>query len=195
MKHIPQARLEKGKRKTYDGGACEGHWFALRIEPIPILFLPPPHKLVDFLHRPHPEPPPPSFRCASLLSAPLHDATLQFMRDLSMRIIRRYRHHHDQCQDSAERFFAQAAEIAAEPPVPFAPLAGEPAAAAEGAAAGGGGGEGGEGEGEGEEAAGGEAEAGSAAVGADNEAVSSRAFVFVLGSLCVYTCEKIGWWE
>ena len=96
-----------------------------------------------------------------------------------MTIIQRYRHHHDHCQDSAEHFLRRAANIAAEPPAPLAPLAGRssPAAAdeeGEGAAAGEGGGEGRQGE----EADGGAAEADPVAVGADDEAVSWRGLVF-----------------
>lgn len=87
------------------------------------------------------------------------------MRDLSIRIIRRYRIHHDHCRDQAERFFGHAAEIAGVPPVPLAPLAAEPPAVA--AAAAGGGGGGGE-----SGAAGGDADAGPVAGGADDDAVS-----------------------
>lgn len=107
-----------------------------------------------------------------------------------MRVIRRYRQQHDHCQDSAERFSSLAADIAAEPPVPFAPLAAEsPAAAAVTATADEGEGAGGEGAGAGASGEDAEAEAGPVASGVDDqdEAVS-RVLVFIVFVCVCFLC-------
>lgn len=90
------------------------------------------------------------------------------MRDLSIRIIQRFRHQYNICQEQMEQFLANAEEIAADPPVP----------AAAAAAAGGSDGE----EGGGESAAGAAAAAGSDVDGdADDEAAVSLILKCFLG--------------
>lgn len=92
-----------------------------------------------------------------------------------MKVIRRYRLHHDHCQDQADRFFARAADIAAQPPVPLAALPAEPPAEPPAAA---GGGEGGE---------------GAVAAGDDEAAVS---FLWLHFVFCVrVSCAEMGFSE